>query len=154
MKPYKIEHLAQHKDQIHKVARWLCDEFGKKDSMGFYKSILNHSLSETNLPQTFLALDEGKPVGTVGLWRCDMVSRQDLYPWLAALYVLPEYRNKGVGKQLQNHLLEYAKTLDYEEIYLYTDLENYYEKIGWEPVDRGITFSGEYDQIYRKSLKE
>ncbi len=30
MKPYKIEHLAQHKEQIDRVARWLCEEFGKK----------------------------------------------------------------------------------------------------------------------------
>ena len=36
-------------------------------------------------------------LGTVGLWRCDLISRQDLYPWMAALYVAPEARGRGAG---------------------------------------------------------
>ncbi|MBP2028662.1 putative N-acetyltransferase YhbS [Acetoanaerobium pronyense] len=151
---FKIEHLSNHKEHIETISKWMAKEWGASDDIRFFKSILNHSLSKTNLPQTFVALDGEKPIGTIGLWRCDMVSRQDLFPWLSALYVIPAYRNKGIGKQLQSHLLSYAKSIGYEDIYLYTDLENYYEQIGWEFVDTGITYSGEYDKIYKKSLVE
>ena len=81
-----------------------------------------------------------------------MVSRQDLFPWLSGLYVVPEYRGQGIGAQLQNHLADYAKSLGYKELYLYTDIENYYEKNGWEHIDNGITYSGEYDRIYMLTL--
>ena len=102
-------------------------EWGTEGNYEFFKSIENHSIDKGNLPQTFVAVAEGKPVGTVGMWRCDMVSRQDLYPWLSALYVLPEYRNRGIGRQLQEHLVAYARESGYKNIYLYTDIENYYE---------------------------
>lgn len=150
----KIEHLSKYKEHIDTLSKWLWKEWGTDDNFEFFKSILTHSLDKTNLPQTFIALDDEEPIGTIGLWRCDMVSRQDLFPWLSALYVIPTYRNKGIGKQLQSYLLSYTKSLGYEEIYLYTDLENYYEKFGWENIDRGITYSGEYDNIYKKWLKD
>lgn len=150
----KIDHLSNHKEHIDTISKWLCKEWETHDNIEFFKSILNHSLIKTSLPQTFIALNDGKPVGTIALWRCDMVSRQDLFPWLSAFYVIPNYRNKGIGKRLQSYLLSYTKDLGYKEIYLYTDLENYYEKTGWEYIDRGITYSGEYNKIYKKSIND
>ncbi len=148
----KLAHISEHTEHIDLIANWMCTEWGNESNFEFFKSILTHSLDKSNLPQTLIALDGDTPVGVVGLWRCDMVSRQDLYPWLSGLYVIPGYRGQGVGAQLQNHLVEYAKSLGFKELYLYTDIENYYEKNGWEYIDEGITYAGEYDRIYRKTL--
>ncbi len=148
----EIVHISEVKSHVEVVSKWMQSEWGNEKNFEFFYSIVSHSMDKTNLPQTFVALENGKPIGTIGLWRCDMVSRQDLYPWLSALYVLPEFRNKSVGKQLQDHILNYALKLGYEKLYLYTDIENYYEKNGWELIDKGITYSGEYDQIYVKYL--
>ncbi|WP_242972910.1 GNAT family N-acetyltransferase [Anaeromicrobium sediminis] len=90
----KIENLSKHKEHIDTVSKWLWKEWGTEDNLEFFKSIMVHSLDSTNLPQTFIALDDEEPIGTIGLWRCDMVSRQDLFPWLSALYVIPTYRIK------------------------------------------------------------
>lgn len=144
----EIVHISEVAIHIETLSKWMCNEWGTDNNIEFFKSILDHSLDKNNLPQTFVAMKNNMPIGTIGIWRCDMVSRQDLYPWLSALYVLPEYRNKGIGKKLQNKLIDYAKELGYEKLYLYTDIEGYYEKNGWEFLDKGITYSGEYDQIY------
>ena len=112
------------------VIEWLNQEFGCENgkSYGFYKELIEHSMVEDTIPITFIAVDNDILVGTVGLWRGDLLSRQDLYPWLSALFVNPECRNQNIGMKLQNFIVEYCKRQKYEEIYLYTDLDNYYEK--------------------------
>lgn len=52
---------------------------------------------------------DNKPVGTVGLWRIDLLSRQDLCPWLSALFVKEEYRSKNIGQELQLFLIDYCR---------------------------------------------
>ncbi|VTN11407.1 Uncharacterised protein [Raoultella terrigena] len=47
------------------------------------------------LPLTFIAVEGELLLGTVGLWRCDLISRQDLFPWMAALYVAEAARGQG-----------------------------------------------------------
>ena len=59
-------------------------------------------------------------LGTIGLWRCDLISRQDLFSWLAALYVAPAARGQGLAGQLQRHVIDYARRAGYQELYLYS----------------------------------
>lgn len=46
------------------------------------------------------------------------------------MYVKKEYRGKGYSKILNNAIIEEAKKLGYNKIYLKSDLINYYEKFG------------------------
>jgi len=151
---FEIVHISEAVEHIETISKWLHSEWGTKSNYEFFHSIISHSIDKENLPQTFVALHNGKAIGTVGIWRCDMVSRQDLFPWLSALYVMSEYRNSGIGSKLQDYVTTYAKELGYEKLYLYSDIENYYEKNGWELIDKGVTFAGEYDQIFLKYLYE
>ncbi len=57
----------------------------------------------------FIAVEGETLVGTVGLWRCDLISRQDLFPWMAALYVSPDARGRGIAQLLQQHVIDYAR---------------------------------------------
>jgi len=148
----EIVHISECESHIEVVSKWMQEEWGTAKNYEFFHSIVSHSTDKQNLPQTFVAIENGEPIGTIGIWRCDMVSRQDLFPWLSALYVVPEYRNNGVGRKLQDHLIKYVKELGFEKLYLYTDIKNYYEKNGWELIDRGITYSGEYEQIFMRNL--
>ena len=82
-----IEHLADYPEYIDEVIDLICKEFGDEENYGFWESIVKHSLNKDKLPLTFVAIMDNKLAGTVGLWRADLLSRQDLYPWLSALYV-------------------------------------------------------------------
>lgn len=145
-----LRDCSQYKEQ---VIDWLNKEFGCETSYRFYKELIEHSMEENKLPITFVAIDNDVLVGTVSLWRGDLLSRQDLYPWLSALVVNPDYRNQKIGQKLQQFIEEYCRSKDYEEIYLYTDLVDYYEKTGWRAIDKGYEYMGGEVTIYKKCLK-
>jgi GNAT superfamily N-acetyltransferase len=100
----------------------------------------------------YVAFLEGTPVGAVGLLRADLFSRQDLFPWMADLFVLPEYRSRGIGSALQDFILVKAKEMGYPAIYLYTPLVGYYEKNGWEYMGDEMERDGEMVRIYKKEI--
>jgi GNAT superfamily N-acetyltransferase len=52
----------------------------------------------------------------------------DKGPWIADLWVHPKYRGRGVARTLVENLLGVAKTLGYDDIYMWTsdsELRNY-----------------------------
>ncbi len=61
------------------------------------------------MPTTFVALKDGKPAGSASLVNLDLSSRQELSPWLAAVYVSPEHRNQGIGAALVNRVVDEAR---------------------------------------------
>ncbi len=46
-------------------------------------------------------------LGTIGLWRCDLISRR-ICSWLAALFVARRPRS-GLAGKLQRHVIDYAR---------------------------------------------
>jgi N-acetylglutamate synthase-like GNAT family acetyltransferase len=49
-----------------------------------------------------------------------MDTRLDLAPWLASVLVAPAYRRRGVGSALAERVVEEARALAVETLYLYT----------------------------------
>ncbi len=149
----EIRPLYQCREFESQVVQWLWKEWGDEKNFKRYEMIIKHSVDPDNLPLTFVAIEEGRAVGTVGLWRCDLMSRQDLFPWLASLYVDPAYRSRGIGKELQNFIIDYCKENNYGKVYLYTDLVEYYEATGWKILDYGWTEDMEKVNIYQYNLE-
>src|SRR5512133_1278804 len=100
--------LADHPELKDLIARWLWSFWGAPGNFGFYRSMTEHC-SRDDFPFVYVAFEGGEPVGTVALLRADLFSRQDLYPWMADLYVPPEHREKGIGSELQDFVLAAAK---------------------------------------------
>lgn len=134
------------------ITDWLFQAFGSENSRDFFASIVNSSLRPEGLPVTFVALLDDKPVGTVGLWRCDLISRQDLYPWLAALYIDESQRGCGLGAQLQHHLEAFSRRTGFRELYLYATFANYYERFGWQYIGDGLDYPDQPVRLYRKDI--
>jgi GNAT superfamily N-acetyltransferase len=80
----------------------------RRNAAAAFLPLIAHSQTPEALPLTFIAV-EGETLGTVGLWRCDLISRQDLFPWMAALYVAPHARGRGIAGKLQQHVIDYAR---------------------------------------------
>jgi GNAT superfamily N-acetyltransferase len=91
-------------------------------------------------------------VGTVGLWRCDLISRQDLFPWMAALYVAPDARGRGIAGQLQQHVIDYARRLGHPQLYLYSACRDFYERFGWQYIGEGLDYPATAVSLYRYDL--
>ncbi|PDO84267.1 GNAT family N-acetyltransferase [Kosakonia pseudosacchari] len=142
---YDAPHFA---DQ---VVDWLWREFGDSLPRDFFASIIAHSQRPGQLPLTFVLVDEDQLLGTVGLWRCDLISRQDLFPWLAALYVKESARGQGLAGQLQRHVIEQAKAMGFQELHLYSACRDFYERFGWRYIGDGLDYPDKTVHLYRYS---
>lgn len=111
-----------------------------------------HCLEKNDIPQTYIALYKNELIGIVSLWRNDLCARQDLYPWLAGLYVKENYRKMGIGTFLQNKAIEVCKQLKYHKLYLITEHENYYEKNGWNFIEKAPLGNGSLVKIYEYNI--
>ena len=75
-------------------------------------------------------------IGFISLFKYDDDERTDLTPWYATMYVKNEYRGKGYSKVLNDAILEEAKNLGYDKVYLKSNLVNYYEKFGAKYIEK------------------
>ena len=99
-----------------------------------------------------MAFVDGTPVGSVSLIEHNMDTRRDLTPWLAALFVLPPYRGRGIGTSLIERCESEAKAAGFDRMYLYaSDARDYYPRFGWTVIanDR---YEGEAVVIMAKDL--
>src|SRR4051812_20450451 len=56
-----------------------------------------------SIPLTLVAAEGNEPVGSVSLVESDLTGWDHLTPWLASLYVRPDWRGQGIGKLLVGH---------------------------------------------------
>ena len=151
----EIVNLTDAQEYLDEVSRWIWEEWTKADGVELDKIIYRsrHSINRDSVPQMYIAKENDQVVGVVSLWICDLSTRQDLYPWLATLYVKENCSNRGIGSLLQEKCIEATRQMGYKTLYLITHLENYYEKMGWKFVEEAPSISGETEKIYRYDLK-
>jgi len=135
MKTNRIEIINLTKNNqrhVEVVSNWLWSEWGTENNYVYWKSWVESSTFIDQIPQTFVATDNDNIFGTISLWRCDLQSRQDIFPWLGGLYVREDYRRGGIGAALQEHSFEITYNLGYKELYMFTELNGYFERFGWQ----------------------
>ncbi|MRS89525.1 GNAT family N-acetyltransferase [Enterobacteriaceae bacterium RIT714] len=150
----KIEPLYAVPHHAERVTDWLWQAFGDGLPREFFASIITHSQKPDALPVTFVALEDGQLLGTVGLWRCDLITRQDIYPWLAALYVDEAARGKGLAGQLQDYVMAYAAQAGYSELHLWSACRDFYERYGWHYIGHALEYPNKTVHLYRYSLTD
>ncbi|WP_075182257.1 GNAT family N-acetyltransferase [Pantoea sp. 1.19] len=149
---FQVVDLRAAPQHAARVTDWLWQAFGNRESRDFFASIVDASLRNGDYPVTWLALDGDRPVGTVGLWRCDLISRQDLFPWLAALYVDPDARGQGVSERLQRAVIACARGRGHQHLYLYSACADYYERFGWRYIGDGLDYPATPVRLYQRAL--
>jgi N-acetylglutamate synthase-like GNAT family acetyltransferase len=131
----KIEYLADHPEHIKSVARWLYEQWGHlspdRDTQFRIRELLRRS-KKAQVPSAFISLQDGLLTGTASLTEDDMENHPELTPWLASVYVHPEYRNKGTARALVGRVIEEASSIGIKTLYLFTfDQKEFYKKMGW-----------------------
>ncbi|SOC18258.1 acetyltransferase (GNAT) family protein [Ureibacillus xyleni] len=128
--------------------------WGQEKNKPFYEQCMKYANGPDGIPRFFVAIIEGQLVGTYALLRNDINSRHDLYPWFACLYVKDEHRGKGIAANLLRHGEVVAQSLGFKTLYLESNLDGFYEKLGW--IENGITYDpfGNSSKIYEKVLEE
>ena len=155
----KIIKLADSNNEIFdKICKWYYNFYGIRSNETFEEAriMFEHSVNENKLPQTFIALINGKVVGMYQISVFDdLKSRPDLYPWLINVYVDENYRGQNVFRNLMNTVNENAKIIGIKELYLYTKYEGLYEKFGWKYMEDVKTFNEDspIERLYKLEIK-
>ena len=144
----KVRQLTDAGDAgLSRVCDWYYAWFGKRNGWTpeMVAEIVSRSLNVgTRLPQTFVAYAGEMPVGVYQLSMADdLASRPDVYPWLANVYVDESRRKRGVCRAMLATVRENAARAGLDELYLYTSLEGFYERFGWQFVGPINTFRAE-----------
>ena len=105
------------------------------------EKILNEASQET-----FVVLKNKMPVGCFVICKNDIKNRPELNPNLACVCVEKKHRGKGYSLFILNESKKKLKELGYKQAYLKTDLENFYEKVGWVKIETGV------ESIYKIDL--
>jgi GNAT superfamily N-acetyltransferase len=150
-----IDFLEYHPQHLLTVARWVHDEWTHVTDPDLQSqvAVTRGWLHHDRIPLCLVALEGEECVGTVSIFIDDLHSRQDLTPWLAALYVDAAHRNRGIGGALIERLLEVARALGIRRLYLHTETASeYYRKKGWRYLFRTPNDRSEESDVFDLEL--
>lgn len=134
-----VRHLFETPQHVQAIASWIYGAFWENRdgySIADLEVLLGDAADPDAIPLSLLAKVDGSPAGTVNLVENDDSERPHLRPWLAALFVSPPYRRSGVGSALVRTLAGHAKRLGLAELYLGTDMPDFYRRFGAVIVER------------------
>ena len=146
-----IIEISERTDLIDKAVDYFWKCWGNDNNFQFYRDCIVNSLDKKkSLPKFYILLKDEEIIASYALLTNDIISRQDLYPWLACLFVNPENRNKGIAEQLLHHGLQETKNKGFESLFLSSDLENFYERKGWTHTTNGYNIFDSEIKIFSK----
>ena len=136
-----IEFLADHPHLAEPLARQLHAEWGALYAPYWTEAeaiaeAQDHA-KRRSVPTTLIACADLEWQGCIALLEDELppdfpAEYQHLGPWLASLYVRPEFRNQGLGRRLVRALEAFAQEQDIPRRYLFTEGQAaYYTPLGW-----------------------
>lgn len=156
---HHIAFLADHPEYLDQVAFWQWDEWDR-DMLGLSLEevttlVRECSLHKDRLDINFIALtDAGECVGTIELADNEFLpGYEGRSPFLGSLYVAPEWRGKGIARQLMRAAMHHAVTLGFPRVYLYTHTvpEAFIHEHGFTLCDT-VSFDGHEWRVYDRVL--
>ncbi|SDL19057.1 Acetyltransferase (GNAT) family protein [Franzmannia pantelleriensis] len=148
-----IERLRADSPHVAMVAEWTHAAWGHLNpGMTLNDAIerLRGECGAGGVPSVFVAMCDDVPVGTASLVVDDMSDRPDLSPWLASVFVPPEWRGRGIASSLVQRVEAEAREAGIAVFHLYTpDQQALYGRLGWEAVEER-DYRGEAVTIMRR----
>ena len=152
-----LDYLANHREAIPQLARWSYAEWRRyieqrgrsfDDVVAGYHQRVNTDA----LPLGVVAIADGAVIGMGALLEADLPLRPELTPWLASIFVAPEYRGRGVGSMIVERLASEATRLELERLYLWTSsAASLYARLGWREIEK-VEYCGSSISVMLREL--
>jgi len=140
--PFTISDLRQRPEFFDLVADRIWQAWWKAQGhpLDYIAGRLRENLNAEPIPLALVAHEGPAFLGTSSLIASDLGERPQLTPWVAAVWVEPQARRRGVGAALVNRAAQDCFALGIGRVHLCArpPRSEFYERLGWIPVERGI----------------
>ena len=127
----EILKLREHSELASEAAEWFHSKWDI--SVEEYAGSIQECLTGKSIvPQWYVAVENGKIIGGIGVIENDFHNRKDLTPNVCAVYVEENYRCQGIAGKLLEYVCEDMRSFGLETLYLITDHTGFYERYGWK----------------------
>ena len=136
-------------------AQWRIDAFSMLgSSVEAERRSLEAFVADRTRQVALIARCDGALAGTCLLVPSEIDPLHDVSPWLAGLYVVPDFRRRGIAHRLVRAIEAEALIRDHARLYLYTDdAVGLYERLGWRVMDR-VDWMGFPTALMMRDFKE
>lgn len=135
VKNMEIDYLANHQESVPQIAGWFYEEWSNlypNRTRDDFDNLVRARARKDKLPLALVAVESGMVVGTISLKMQDMNDRNAYVPWVAGLYVVKEWRSRGIGTKLVQAVEGKAREMGIRKLFLYTPKsERFYSRLGW-----------------------
>jgi len=136
------------------VGTWIEHEWRRLPIHKYLRAVASRRPWRFPLPRTLVAVSRltDNVIGTVSLLKDDMETRPDLNPWIGCLFVLPEWRHRGLGAALVGEGEKLARRMHLPRLYLFAAKETaLYWRLGWTEIGRE-SYEGSWTTLMVKEL--
>jgi predicted N-acetyltransferase YhbS len=101
---------------------------------------LRENLNAEPVPMALVAHDGPAFLGTASVIASDLAERPHYAPWIAAVWVEPQHRSRGIGAALVERATQGGFASGASRIYLCArrDRTGFYQRLGWTEIERGV----------------
>jgi GNAT superfamily N-acetyltransferase len=140
--PFTISDLRQRPEFFDTVADRIWQAWWKTDGhpLDYITGRLRENLNATPIPLALVAYEGPVFLGTASVIASDLAERPHLTPWVAAVWVDPPARQRGVGAALVDRAAQDCFAMGIGCVYLCARPErsSFYEGLGWTPIERNV----------------
>jgi GNAT superfamily N-acetyltransferase len=117
---------------------------GKGYPLDYIEDRVAESLDGAAVPFAVVAHEDSQFLGTASVIPSDLDERPEYTPWVAAVWVDPEHRRRGIGAALVRKAAQGAFESGAALVYLCALPEKraFYERLGWQRLEENIGRNG------------
>jgi N-acetylglutamate synthase-like GNAT family acetyltransferase len=140
--PFTISDLRQRPGFFAPVAERIWQAWWEADGypLDYISGRLRENMEATPIPFAVVAHDGEAFLGTASAIASDLAERPQLTPWVAAVWVEPEARGRGIGAALVDRATRDCFALGVSRTYLCARprMSGFYEALGWTIIERKV----------------
>lgn len=129
--PYQILRLTDAPDRHEQAAQWFHQKWNIPYA-AYWESMTECLARKAAVPQWYMAIEDDRIIGGIGVIENDFHDRKDLAPNVCAVYTEPDRRRRGIAGALLRFVCDDMKERGVDTLYLLTDHTGFYERYGWD----------------------
>ena len=127
----EIISLIDRPELKEEMANWFHEKWGIPKE-AYLESMTECITRKMSVPQWYVAIEDARIIGGLGVIENDFHSRKDLAPNVCAVYTEVDKRGKGIAGALLDYVCKDMSARGIHTLYLITDHTSFYERYGWD----------------------